>query len=612
MELEDEVLALLRQEIPECHLGIMMEAAASVSQGEAPEVLNKYKNIPVSFDKFICTPYFVGSHANIYPVIKDNLIALNSGNYVEAVLTGGIGCGKTTIALYTLLYQLYLISCLENPHFEFDLDPTSEIIIVFQSINTKTAKEVGYNRFRAMVEASPYFRQEFMFRKDLESKLVFPNRVEVVPVSGEETAAIGENVVGGLIDELNYMQVVEGSRKSLDGTTYNQAVAVYNSIARRRKTRFMRQGFLPGMLCLVSSKRYPGQFTDKKEQEAKKDPTIFVYDKRVWEIKPEGSYSIITFSLFIGDETRKPRILETEEQVPKKDQPLVIEVPVDFKRDFQDDILNALREVAGVSTLAVHPFMSERERVDKCFGSVKGISSREDVDFVDSKLMLLPNRILYPKEPRWAHIDLGLSSDSAGVSVGFVKGFRKIYRGDHKEILPEIVFDMILEVRPPRGGEIRFWKIRDLLYRLTEIGVPLKWVTYDSWQSVDSIQILRQKGYQTGTLSMDKTSMPYEITKTAFYDGRVEAPTHKKVVRELQGLEQDPATGKIDHSPTGSKDVADSVGGVISGLTLRKEIWVRHGVPLSSVPPSLERAKPVKTEGDGIQEDIERKMPRAG
>jgi hypothetical protein len=26
---------------------------------------------------------------------------------------------------------------------------------------------------------------------------------------------------------------------------------------------------------------------------------------------------------------------------------------------------------------------------------------------------------------------------------------------------------------------------------------------------------------------------------------------------------------------------------VVSGLTLRREIWLRHGIPLSRIPPSL-------------------------
>ena len=65
----------------------------------------------------------------------DELRELNSGKYVEAVLTGAIGTGKSTIALFTTAYQLYVLSCLKDPHELFNLDPSSEIVFAFQSLN---------------------------------------------------------------------------------------------------------------------------------------------------------------------------------------------------------------------------------------------------------------------------------------------------------------------------------------------------------------------------------------------------------------------------------------------------------------------------------------------
>ena len=37
----------------------------------------------------------------------------------------------------------------------------------------------------------------------------------------------------------------------------------------------------------------------------------------------------------------------------------------------------------------------------------------------------------------------------------------------------------------------------------------------------------------------------------------------------------------IDHPPNFSKDCADAVAGVVYGLTYRREIWARHGVPVN-------------------------------
>ncbi|MCA1777485.1 MAG: hypothetical protein LC676_18300, partial [Loktanella sp.] len=193
-----------------------------------------------------------------------------------------IGVAKTTLAIYSQAYQLYILSCLKDPHKLFDLDPSSEILIVFQSINRNLAQDVDYKRFRDMVEGSPYFEHAFPFDRGREKEMRFPRNFIVKPVAGHDSAAIGQNVIGGIIDEVNFMAVVENSKHNVDGTVYDQATQNYNAIARRRESRFMQLGTLPGMLCLVSSRNYPGQFTDKKEEEAKTNPRIYIYDKRVW------------------------------------------------------------------------------------------------------------------------------------------------------------------------------------------------------------------------------------------------------------------------------------------------------------------------------------------
>lgn len=547
------------------------------------------KWMPVDMEEFLLGDQYMDGKEFLYPEVIEELLEMNSGGYTEVLLTGGIGSAKTTCALYTTAYQLYLLSCYKSPHRQYALDPHSELLTVFQSITEKKARQVGYDRFKSMIETSPYFIQHFSPDPNLKSALVFPNRIEVRPVSGSQFAAIGENVIGGLIDELNYMDVVEKSKRTIDGGTYDQAVSVYNSIARRRKSRFHELGDLPGLLCLVSSRRYPGQFTDGKEEEAKTDPTIYVYDKRVWEIKPEGSFKKGFFPLFIGDAARKPRILTAKEKVPKADQLLIDHIPEDYRPEFETDIFDAMREIAGKSTLSRHPFMANREAVSKCMDAGrKSIFTGRWCDFDTKECGISTKNFTDLHHARFAHVDLGLTSDSAGLAIGHVPEFITSMREGVEETQHKIVIDGTMEIRPPRGGEIKFWKIRDILYKLRENGMDIKWVTYDSYQSVDSMQILANHGFSTGTISMDKIRMPYEMLKSSIYDGRIEIPKHEHLRLELISLEDIPEKGKIDHPPRGSKDVADAVAGVVYGLIRRRLIYTRHGVSLSAVPEAIQ------------------------
>jgi hypothetical protein len=563
-------------------------------------ILNHIKNREFELNKemvgpeeFFCSPEYMNAQNVLYPVILDAMIKICSGKYEyeECLLTGGIGAGKSTVAVYVMAWTVYLLSCYKSPQLTFGLDPASELLIVFQSLNATLAKAVDYNRFRALVEQSPYFQRYFPFDKNIESELRFPNRIIVKPVSGEETAAIGQNVISAIIDEINFMEVTEKSRKSIDGGTYNQALALYNSISRRRKSRFMSGGKLPGMICIVSSKRYPGQFTDEKEAEAERQvqetgtSNIYVYDKTIWQVKP-WEFSGKTFNLFVGDETRKPRILENE-IINAKDKHLINEIPIEYKDEFQRDMYGALRDIAGHSTLSKHPFLMNVEAVSACFNTCRSILSRSDIDFEHAKLKVLQGHVRDLQYPRFVHIDLAVTGDSAGMAMGYVDKFVNINRGDEIEVLPHIVMDFTLEIIPPKGGEIVFSKIRNIIYAFSKLGIPIKWVSFDQFQSRDSMQILQQKGYTVGPQSMERTPLPYEMLKTALYDGRVSIPEHPKLLHELKTLERDAQTGKIDHAVNSSNDIADALAGVVYGLTMRRENWVKHGISLLSIPVSI-------------------------
>src|ERR1035437_4654176 len=189
-----------------------------------------YKITPVDIRTFIEDEYYLNKKGNVFPVLLDELVELNSGCYEEAIFTGGIGAGKSTGALYTQLYQLYLLSCMKDPHASFGLDPSSEIVFAFQSINLTIAKKGDYGRFKSMVEMSPYFKEHFYFDKTIESRLLFPHRIEVLPISGLETAAIGQNIISAVLEEVNFMAVTLNSKKSIDGSEFDQAAKLYNSI----------------------------------------------------------------------------------------------------------------------------------------------------------------------------------------------------------------------------------------------------------------------------------------------------------------------------------------------------------------------------------------------
>ena len=69
------------------------------------------------------------------------------------------------------------------------------------------------------------------------------------------------------------------------------------------------------------------------------------------------------FRVFVGDETRKPRLIDEDEVVATDDGHLVVAVPVEYQRTFENDLIKAIRDIAGYSTQALHPFILDTDAV---------------------------------------------------------------------------------------------------------------------------------------------------------------------------------------------------------------------------------------------------------
>ena len=544
---------------------------------------------PVSPEIFLEDPEFLKAKDALFPVVKQAYLDICGAPtpFVECVLTGGIGAGKTSLAIYVMAYELYRLAHYKNPHEAFGLDPASEIEIVFQSASLTLAREVGYDRFRALIERAPFFQKHFRFDDQIKSKLVFPNRIEVKPIAGSSTSALGQNVIGGVIDELGFMETVaKSTRSGSEDGTYDQARVLYAAMSRRRLTRFLRKEVVPGQLLLVSSASYRGNFLESKVNEARENPEkIYLFSKRVWDIRPQD-YGKERFRVFTGDLTRKPRILEDGEKINDLDAALTDEVPAELKTSYEHDLYGSLRDFSGVSTMAICPFMGDVTRIAAAFGHHESIFSRDSADLEDERVAIDCTDYPWKSEPHALHIDVALVRDSLGLSLSCVPGFVDIQRDDGEfETLPVLGVAGILEVRPPRGGEISFDRIRKLIYAISDAGIDVKWVSTDQFQSRDLRQQLVARGYMTQEVSVDRKIDPYQSLRDMIYDGRLVCPAHELTQKELASLEFDAQKQKVDHPPSGSKDCADALCGSAWSASRKREVWWRHQI--SGASPRL-------------------------
>lgn len=560
--------------------------------------MSEYTHPPVDVKTFIKDPYFLGNTCDsLYPKYLDDLIELFNGGYGEAILTGAIGIGKSFFCSIGIARILYEISCLKDPHKTFGLAKDTNITLACFSVNEELATKVVFENIKTKIMASPYFQEHFSFEAT-KKELRFPHNVWVAPRATTDTSALGLNVIAAFMDEGNFLPK---TGKHAAAGVVDHADVIYSSMKRRMKSRFERKGKLPGILFIASSKTTTDDFVSRRLREAKEDPAVFVRDYALWEIKPDDYYSAEKFQVLVGNESAPSKILLPGEidriRSSLPEGTLIIDVPEDFRHDFERDLEGSIKDIAGCSVVSVSPFIQRREKIvdaveqdKRMYGEDRHPFSTLEYDASKGGQFLWPKMvqnvqeqrlpgayaastrpIINPYAMRHLHIDIGLRRDSLGFCLAHISGYKDVVRrgeqGEHLERAPIYVVDLILRVVPPSGDEIILGDVRRLIYELAGHGYTITSVSTDSFQSTDMVQQLNSKGFNARIVSVDTSMDPYENLKTTLYEDRLFVYEYPMLLQELRQLQRDFRRNKVDHPQRGSKDCSDALAGALWTLS---------------------------------------------
>ena len=543
-----------------------------------------FKERPASIVEFLAADY-LNIEAGTRDGVKECLVSIfgdkpnvyNLANVQRAMFTGAIGIGKTTFASIALPYMVHWCLCLKDPQGFFGLLPGSRIAFMQMSTSEKQAKEVLFGDIFARINHSPWFKN-YPHDPKYTSQIRFPGDIWIVPGDSRETSFEGYNILGGIIDEIDSHLVTEKK---------DYAEAGFDTIHARITSRFLDRG----LLILIGQMKKTTGFAAKKYEEFIKegqDGGCYAKKLTIWEslgwpkfLKPDGSRDSFWF-----DPRRKVMIPEIQLDFVEKDG--LMEIPIKYKKDFSNNPEKALRDLAGVPPLVGDAFISMADRVEICRD--KWHARYDITESPVGKNLAKPNFADWFTAPdtlrRVVHIDIAYSAtgDALGMAMGHVREVVEI----DGEMMPVIIFDMLLRMRPLPGTQIQLSDVRQIIYHLKQDrGYRIKKVTLDGFQSTDTLQQLAKRKYQTAHVSVDKDILPYHDLREAIYQGRVEFPkyecymkhgdtdTKEIAVHELLRLiEKD--NGKIDHPEGGSKDVSDAMAGVAT--TLMGDRTYRRGV----------------------------------
>ncbi len=468
----------------------------------------EYEYRVVDIRTFIESPDYLNAKAECWPSIVEDLEQLFNGAYTEAVFCEGIGSGKSYKSSIIITYMVYRVLCLREPQRYFNLAKGSPICFINLSVRAEQSKKVVFGEIKSRVDNSPWFRNHYPPDSDIKSELRFPKNIAVFPGNSRETFPLGFNVLGGVMDEAAFYTETDD---------HDVAEEMFNALHSRIKNRFGDKG----LLVMISSPRYIDDFIELKMKEAETNPNIFSRRKMLWDSKPAHA--------FCGK-----RIDFQEYKIPIEFELEAKRNPETFKRDFM-----------AIPAMALEPFFKCTDLVEKC------IDPKLEHPF-DEYGKFKPWFKGKPSLYHYIHVDLGHKRDATGIAMAHDEG-------------DNVIVDFMRRIKAPPGGEIFFKDIREMILHMkNKLQFKIDKVTFDGWQSIDSIQILKENWIKCEVLSIDRDTEAYDTLKEKMYQGQLKCYRYEPFFDELKRLELLAGT-KVDHPPHGSKDVADAVAGAVHG-----------------------------------------------
>lgn len=271
------------------------QAGATFAWGK--EQIREFKN--TSIDTLLRDPYFLNLDGVMYDSVYNDICELweerKNREVNTAVFLEAIGSGKSfkaSILLWLLWFELCMY---ESPQRHFNLAERSVIAVMLLSRSETQSRRVvfqyAWDRFQSgfnkdYFPANPRLSREIRIER---------NRTCVYAGTSSALSALGYNVYAASIDEADFLEVTEDSKKSYDDK-YDAGIEMYNAVMNRMSSRFMIHGVIPGIIIIMTSPATPDAFAETKIKEIiSLGPEIskgFWRRRSLWEAKGKKFFNL--------------------------------------------------------------------------------------------------------------------------------------------------------------------------------------------------------------------------------------------------------------------------------------------------------------------------------
>ncbi len=452
----------------------------------------------------------------------------------------GKGAGKDNTVRIATLRVINLLLSLRSPQLYYNMPDADSIHTLNVATNARQAMLAFFDPIKRAVKKG-WFEDKC---NPTMNQVEFDKNVLAISGHSDAESQEGLNLLLGIADEIDgFPSVNDGRSKKGGGAPINSAENIMNMMDSSASTRF------PDIykLVAISYPRYLGSPIMTLIKEGKESLKEDGQDSPYYSSGPYATWEV------------NPRVSGPEK----------------FASQYKKDPIEAAAKYECKPARAINPYFRNEDAVKASFFPVEqepitityvrdGESWKPEYTFADNFVPIHGARYAM-------HGDLAHTGDRAGISMAHVvyqEEFDDIIHDEDgaeiqvREMRPNVKIDFCISFEaditsaPPREIQIRW--ARQLCFELIKRGFNIQRFTFDGFQSLDSMQILEDRGIESERVSTDRSAEPWRNLKDLIHDGRIWIPERKLVMNELLSLNQLP-NGKVDHPISGSKDEADAL-----------------------------------------------------
>ena len=478
---------------------------------------------------------------SIFPHIRKEFIEILKGDnngdpYNKIVQYGGTRLGKSFLIRLIFIYVIVFFHCLRDPGRFYGLSPLSELCIYIVSFKYDKTKQIYLRPIYNILSQSKRFlrvdksdqvvkiqekvgNDKIVWSKSATTgEITLASGLQIQMGNSEALSFIGADVICAAISEISYFCEYAGTNES-------EILRLATDLAARIDAT-VKNGFLCFLYYDTSANDEASPIENFLIKNLKGRKGVYFNWQSRWDARPDlypkWRKTGQTFKVITGNSDFPAKIVTGEQDLYQVPCHLIIDVPIDLKQEFEDNLIRSIKDAAGRPTSNENRFISDHKHIANLFNNntlnnIEGIIICDSKDFPENLLWdklkdkfftkNASGKYLFrraPNEYRYFGLDNAYSAKGDIIGVSCI---HKEWDNQQNKIM--YITDFAFTIGPGYTGINLSAFPQFIIDMKTNCNVNVFGLYTDTFQSETQIQQLERFGVTCFKQSVDTSLSPY-------------------------------------------------------------------------------------------------------